>query len=581
MKKAMYINLFVMFLLILLSVNAFSQQKVKRDSSIGDRRVVISAEYIPIIHDADKKSHQPEIIDSVKKSIEYSYLIFPRPLKNKFGKLEDIPYISLTNEPEPLYVQDFLMASLGTNINPMFRYITSGIRNDFYIFSFDFYHSSSFADIKYSKESRKNTETQTYLAHTSKFKFHKIILDANVVLGFNSFRYNGFNDLFKIPENEQQTQYNIDFEFTINPILKDTIDFVYNTKTKFDLFGDKKSNFETNFVLNGYFGKNIKSFTDFIPKNSSLSLNSSLLIRYIGHSFSSSFKNAKENNSSLKSIADSLNISKFTFSINPNMMLKVKEYELKIGFNFTSFKDNRFSNKIYIYPDLNFKYLFFDGLYIFYIGLNGGLAENSFKEITQINKYLNQVFVPFATSKSIDFNVSVLAKVNKFFDAKAFLSYAKYKDMYFFINDDSTQNKFNALPSDADVLKIGTEINAYFKGACKFTLLANYYNYKVDMFTKAYHRPNFELFLNSEFKISDKIKAITEIEFIAERYALIRSVEEKLNFYPNVDLLGEYNYVDNLKFYVKLQNILMNKDSYWANYAQYGFSALVGLKYTF
>jgi hypothetical protein len=566
-----------------LFTNTVFSQKTKDTTIFENKNVLISTGYKPIIHDAEKINASPEINEIEKKTKEFNYLLFPRPVKAGFGDFENVPYVTMHKYKVGETDNGLLKLGIGTLINPdlMFSFsdkldenILYGIRANHYSRNTDF---DSDNGINISSP-YNNTEVNLNFLKLRKTNTFYTNLNYNL----EGYNYYGFNDIKDTVENdESQTVHRLDWIFAVksNKSIK-KYDLKYETLVNYRLFYSDDKNSENHISLDTKISNLFeeKPF-NFLSDKYDYQFDFDFGIKYINYDINNKFIKSAENNSSLKDTVN-LDNSKVNISLAPSFDIISNASVFKIGLDMNIYSgiDENYFN---VFPKIDFKYNLYEDVLALNLGIGGGIKQNTVFDITKQNRYVNQVVVPDATIEKLNlygsFNIN-------FSDKASLNTYASFKfveNEIFFINDTIAVNKFNVVNDDLKQLNIGAHFNlevADFKIDSRF----DFYKYILTDLEQPWHKPTINWNTGIAYQLNDKVNLSTNFRLISGIKAIDKYEGEKtLSSIALLDIKCKYEFWKNFDFYVSVNNLLQNQNSIWNNYYRENINLNIGLLFKF
>jgi hypothetical protein len=180
----------------------------------------------------------------------------------------------------------------------------------------------------------------------------------------------------------------------------------------------------------------------------------------------------------------------------------------------------------------------------------------------------------------------------KFSDQLIFNAFAgckSIKNQYFFVNRDLFQagwsgfnNSFDVVYSKTNVSYTGASLNYNWTKKLDILLKGTYKNWDTKDCEYAWQRPNWELNLDANYKITPDIKISLNSFLLGKRYAfdMYQGAVEMKPIY-DISLEGIYEHNSWLSVFLKLNNILNKNYQIWYGYNSQGFNALGGVMLSF
>jgi len=284
-----------------------------------------------------------------------------------------------------------------------------------------------------------------------------------------------------------------------------------------------------------------------------------------------------------------------------------KRYKFLVGLNF--FIESGDGKQTYRpFPMLDFSYNIIDNFLIPYIGINGNVARNSFKGLTDENPFV--ISKPQLTNTIHLFRLyaGVKGALSSATSFNARVSYDKIDRMPFFVNDTSgllsgvegLANQFTLDYYDnVRLLGIHAELAHHKTDKFKMIFAFDYTGWTMaKVGQQPWHKPDYELTLSGIYNLQDKIILNADIFVFGKQLAKTYPLDslgnyqidengkpvvgiKKLPGAADINLSLEYRYTKKLSVYIKLNNIGAFRYERWNNYPTQRFNVLGGVTYGF
>ncbi len=536
-------------------------------SAIGqtyDEEITVIAAYEPSISDAFKININPVITDTTSRITDHNYTILPKRYDAKFS-LDPIKPAKIVGEPIDKLYKNFIKAGFGNYTTPYVEFFANKLRSKTQAFGVHLKHISTSGNIKgYGNSNSSNNYLNAFVKKYNK----KNMLGADLFFDRDVVHYYGFlADTFEIEpaKDDYKKRY---AKIGTNLLIKST-----NQK-------DKKLNYEFgldyyNLTDNYKSSENNINFTGGIDKKVSL------------------IKKVEDQNLGITANVNFFNNKVDTLSSVNNAIIKLKpfynvafdEYSFHIGINASIKADT--SSAIYLFPFAKVNIKIIKNMLTVFAGISGDINRDSYDVLRTENPFIiSEIPLEYAEEK-FNFSGGIICSPGKYFDITASLTNSSVEGMAFFVNDTTNplSNTFTMAFDDVTLMKIGAELS-YQKNE-RFTILlrGNYYSYNMDIETKPWHKPEFDLVLSAKYGIQKKILIRTDIFTYGKRYAKVfeNGVEQakQLDAYVDLNLGVEYRYTKILSAFLNFNNIISNRYFLWNNYPSQKFNFMAGLSYSF
>jgi hypothetical protein len=267
------------------------------------------------------------------------------------------------------------------------------------------------------------------------------------------------------------------------------------------------------------------------------------------------------------------------YAFNP-----VEKFKLQIGAVVALENDTLDSKSFHFYPDVRATYQINDA--VDFVGsLSGEMEKVSLQTLTNENMWLSPAVALAHTNKLIDLQLGLRAKLGSKVLAGAGISFAKIKNMYFFVNDPSDASKFQVAYDRGSVERVNLYASLLYTQAdvVRVSLQGDYFGYNTDEIPEPFHKPGYRVTFGSSYNLFRKL--IFNLDMVAQgnmkAYNPETDATENLDPAFDLNLRTEYLVSDKFSAFVELNNILGNKYPVFLNYPVRGFQALVGVTFKF
>ena len=264
----------------------------------------------------------------------------------------------------------------------------------------------------------------------------------------------------------------------------------------------------------------------------------------------------------------------------------------KIGIDLTMDADKK--TNLYIYPIAEVKYSLFNDLFIPYLGVKGGLKQNTFKSLSTQNEFLltNIAMRNENTVADLFFGIKGTLTKRISFNASASFAYIKNKALYVTDTTYSIGNKFNIIYDTLKVTTIEGSISYQLIEKIKIDAIGKFYSYSLNNNAYAWNLPQFQLITRVNYNLYDKFYANLDLNFEGGRRALVYKIEDKtsvenkqiaktLGFIADVNLNVEYRYNKRVSVFLQCNNLAAQRYRRWYNTPVQGFQVLGGVTFRF
>ncbi len=590
-------------LLLVSAVKTFAQ----RDTSLTQEVEVVKS-YTPSITDANKINEMPQIEESEQKKPTFNYSIFSQPIFNTFS-VNTLKAATFADQPDENNGYGMIKAGLGNYYTPYGEifFNSQNIRNT--IFGLHGKHLSSHAKIKLDGGDRvkapfSENETEMFIKHL----FRKSILSVNLNFDHNGFRYYGY-PVDSVPSVLKQ-ENNVNYFGSKQAFTKGAFNInLVNANS-----GSRDATFDFNFLYH-YFGTKTDQREHFgeFTANVKKPLEVGVGLLEAGATF---VKASEIYNRSLNEIGNSQQI---WLTAKPGYMLGGDVANIRVGINTWFVLDDDDNAKARITPNVRANFAPVKEIINIFAGVDGNYINNHYSKIAYENPFVDPMHDVTNTFEKLHFFGGFDGKFATKTNFKIAVDYSMIKDQplyYLFqyiypssgsgINSPDptiTDNDFDILYDDLDLLKFNLEIFHSSSEKLDLLLSGNYYVYKLDTQEEAWNMPDWDANVSVGYKISDQLKVSTDLFLVGQRKALMveyNGFDPRSNGHAEIDELpstimksynlntiidlnfnANYKITDNFSAFAQLHNFGFQSYQRWFGYPVQSFNFLGGISYSF
>jgi hypothetical protein len=272
----------------------------------------------------------------------------------------------------------------------------------------------------------------------------------------------------------------------------------------------------------------------------------------------------------------------------PHLSAKGDIIKFNLGFN-TSISTGK-SSVTYLYPDLNVDFNLYNNIFILYGGLTGGLQRNNLIDLSAENPFINTSLpLQFTNTKTKLFG-GFKGSLGSGFSFNASVYDENVENLPLFVTDTAAalQNKFTLVYDNVKIFNSHIELAFQKSTKIRVALSADYFQYTPTIQKEAWHQPSSDITLSFDYNLRDKIILKAAVFARGSSYARTFS-NDTLHTVKAVNLKGvvdfnlglEYRYSKIWSAFITFNNVAAVRYQQWYNYPNYGFTALMGLTYSF
>ncbi|MDR0713279.1 MAG: hypothetical protein LBF89_03340 [Bacteroidales bacterium] len=275
----------------------------------------------------------------------------------------------------------------------------------------------------------------------------------------------------------------------------------------------------------------------------------------------------------------------FAMGVNPWFILDNDSIRLEVGMRVALYKENDGLLQYKVYPKVEFQFTLFKDVFIPFLGIDGALKTNTFRELIEENPFITPgLSVPLTNTKLNIYGGlkgSITSKLSYYLKA----SYTTSDNEHFFVNDtvwSKAQNHFTAVIDDLSTFSIGAEIYYNPNERLELRLKAKYNRYETLAEKFAWHLPEWETEFSAKYQYR-KFLFFLDMLGIGKRYA--KSFDPNIEYYTLKHALDfnfgvEFQYIKQLSFFLKLNNFTETNYYRWNFYPSQRFNLLGGITFS-
>ncbi len=544
--------------------------------------VIVDAKGNREIEPAFRVTEAPKIIDTVKatKVASYPFLVYQAPTKIFLDTIEaaSVETKEKLQQLYPFYVK----VGMGSVLMPLGELYFNSTRSRAYNYGLHVKHLSSFGDVK---DRNKITYAPAQFDNTDLSLFGKINQSNYNLAGAFNYKNNGFHyygiPVDSIPKDSiaqryQQLGGNIDFTGNRG----DTTTLNYKLGAAYNFFDTKKPQPDS-LAIWRVREHNFKFNSRLWYLNKSETFYGDLGVRYNGYRYGIA--------DSVRTPSDSGLVTNNTIiDFRPGVLSRFLDNKLKVDVGLQLSVDIHQKTKVYVYPMIDFQLSLFNDIFIPYLGVRGGLTQNTYRSLSTINPflvsmmYLQNEHNPYEAfggfkgtlTKRLSFNIGA--------------SFGRYLNKAFFINDSLQMNKFTLVYDTVNITRIEGSMSYQMNEKLKIDGIGRFYSYQTKNQAFAWNMPQLQFVLRGSYNLYDKF--LLKIDGLLEsgRKALVYApgtgvLQENGQYYKNLGFIAdfnlgfEYRYNPRVSAFIQFNNLAAQRYNRWYNYPVLPFQVLGGI----
>ncbi len=282
---------------------------------------------------------------------------------------------------------------------------------------------------------------------------------------------------------------------------------------------------------------------------------------------------------------DKLTYDRNLFRVKPTFKYVSDLLSVTAGINAVNETDSQLDiNKTKAFPVLNVDVVPLTGLHVF-AGYNGDIVRNTLKSMLSENQWLGPNVLIANTEKTSDIYGGVKGETVEGFNYEGKVSYAQYRNFYYFNNALADTSKFAVIydPKKTKVLTISAQAGYNLNDLFKTSLKVNYFDYAVGSLEEAWHRPDLTINWFNALAISKKLFVTVDLYVLKGIKAknFQSGIVTKLPVITDLNLKIDYLLTKNFSAFVAINNILGKQYQRYQYYPQQGLNFVGGLSFSF
>jgi hypothetical protein len=556
-------------------------------ASYGQEVVVIGTEVLRTVEPASRLEEQPKVIDTAFKtpvanfpllSMSYEPFIEVKPI--------EAAKVKMTEKLPQLY-NGYARVGIGSVFMPLADIYYNNTRTRKYNYGFHLNHLSSFGgQPKVAPSGFDRTNIRGFGGVYEK----KYDWQAELNYNTQGFHYYGFPNERADEDSIANRFHTFSGKAGFASHQHDSLGVNWNIGAQYRHFNERKPYFDTvpedwrasenYFALSG--GASFKWGEEIFSADAD--------IKYNG------YKYGTVGDTLLNALDTGIVINNTLISLRPSITTYGRGNRLKarIGVDLT-LTTGTLQTKPYVYPNAEVKYSLFDDILIPYAGLRGGMKQQTFKSLTDVNEFILSNVELRNEHKAIEAYIGLKGTLSRRVGFNISAGFGHIKDKALFVTDTtfSGGNRFAVIYDTMNVATIEGSLSYQLLEKTKIDLLGRFYSYNTLFNAYAWNLPQVEIFLRGSHNLYDKFIFNLDLTFYGGRRALVYDPEEedvvqengqlakKLGLIADVNLGVEYRYNKRISAFVNLNNLAAQRYQRWYQYPVQGLQVMGGLTFRF
>lgn len=280
---------------------------------------------------------------------------------------------------------------------------------------------------------------------------------------------------------------------------------------------------------------------------------------------------------------------------NPGVVTQMMNDKLRVSVGVDVSLNIQEKTKPYIYPQAEIKYSMFDDIFIPYIGIKGGLKQNTLRSLTGQNEFIlpntrllneSTVFDAYAgfkgvLSKRLSFNIGA--------------NYARVNNKALFVSDTffSNLNKFAVVYDSMNIMTIEGSLSYQLNEKLKIDGIGRFFSYETINQSYAWNLPQLQFKVRGNYVLNNKFIFNLDVTLETGRKALVydstivgvmienNQFAAPLRTFADINLSSEYKFNKMITGFIQFNNIAAQRYLRWYNYPLTGFQIMGGVTFKF
>jgi len=266
--------------------------------------------------------------------------------------------------------------------------------------------------------------------------------------------------------------------------------------------------------------------------------------------------------------------------LNPGVHSELLDKKLAVDVGLGLSIDINSATKAYLFPKAEVKYVLIDGMFIPYLGIRGGLKQNTFVDLSKENPYiLAQVSLKNEiTAHDIYFGLK--GNVSKRISFGINASFSKVLNRALFVTDTlygSLSNRFGLVYDTLNLTVIEASFAYQLNEKLKIDALGRFNSYEMMHEARAWNLPQAQFLIRGHYNLYDKFIVNLDFNMAAGRYAQVYANGANVQFENNQYFVSlkpifdgniglEYRYNPRVSAFLQINNVAAQRYNRWYNY---------------
>jgi hypothetical protein len=298
---------------------------------------------------------------------------------------------------------------------------------------------------------------------------------------------------------------------------------------------------------------------------------------------------------SINSIDTGFVFNDLMVQFKPGVISQMMNDKLRVEVGVDITANVRDKAKLYVYPRAEIKYSMFDDIFIPYVGIKGGLQQNTMRSLTAVNEFLIPNVNLQNESKIFDAYAGFKGVLSQRMSFNIGANYARINNKALFVSDTlfSNLNKFSLVYDSLNIMTVEGSLSYQINEKLKLDGIGRFYSYETKNQAYAWNLPQLQFMLRGNYILKEKFIFNLDMSVETGRKALVYdSIQADVVFENNqyavplktfvdMNLSFEYRYNKFVSGFIQFNNLAAQRYLRWYNYPVQGFQIMGGATFKF
>lgn len=553
--------------------------------------IIIKGAGLREVQNAYRIKAEPKIIDTnITATLPESPLLSPIFLVSATAiPIKEMSYkVNVTKLNEKKLSPFYAKVGIGSQLMPLGEIYFNSIGKNNWQYGAYTKHLSSFGKIRdYAPAQFDFTRTGVFGAYSAK----KFTIGSKAHYNNYGFHYYGLLDTLGIIDQKSIAQRYQDaggeINFDLHNGKKDTSILKLELGIKYNFFGTKRPLVDS---LSSW-----KSSENYVAFNSRGSYKVGREKFYLDlNLFNNQYKYGVPGGA-ISALDTGIITNDLIIQLKPGVITQMMDDKLRVSVGVDVSANVREKTKLFIYPHAEIKYSLFDDIFIPYIGIRGGLQQNTLRSLAKTNEFILPNINLLNESKTFDFYAGFKGVLSQRMSFNIGASYARINNKALFVSDTnfSNLNKFGVVYDTLNVMTIEGSMSYQINEKLKIDGIGRFFSYETKNQAFAWNLPQLQFIARGNYILKEKFIFNLDMCLETGRKALVfdstiagviienNQFAAPLKTFVDFNLGFEYKWNKSISGFLQLNNIASQRYLRWYNYPVMGFQVMGGVAFKF